>query len=103
MKPSRLLALASLGLTLSLGAPGIATAQEDTTTQKQDQQAPAAGDQAPAAGDQQAPQFGPRKKNGQKQGQAGQRQVILARGDHFHLGLTGRRLERGALLGAVER
>ena len=45
MKPSRLLALASLGLALSLGAPGIAAAQEDTTTQKQDQQAPAADGQ----------------------------------------------------------
>jgi invasion protein IalB len=68
MKPSRLLALASLGLTLSLGAPGIATAQEDTTTQKQDQQ-------APAAGGQQQPQFGPRKKAGQQQGQPGQQQT----------------------------
>jgi len=73
-KPSRLLALTTLGLALSLGMIGVASAQEDTTTQKQDQQAPAAGDQQdPAAGDkQQAPQFGPRKKNGQKQGQAGQ-------------------------------
>ena len=61
MKPSRLLALASLGLVLSLGMSGIAAAQDDTTTQKQDQQAPAAGDQ------QQQPQFGPRKKAGQQQ------------------------------------
>ena len=68
MKPSRLLALASLGLTLSLGAPGIATAQEDTTTQKQDQQAPAAGGQQDGQ-----PQFGPRAKKqaGQQQGQPG--------------------------------
>ena len=64
MKPSRLLALASLGLALSLGAPGIAFAQEDTTTQKQDQQAPAADGQ---------PQFGPRAKKqaGQQQGKPG--------------------------------
>lgn len=60
MKPSRLLALASLGLALSLGTAGIAAAQDDTTqdVQKQDQQAPADGQQ---------PQFGPRagKKGGQ--------------------------------------
>ena len=65
MKPSRLLALASLGLALSLGTSGIATAQEDgTTTQKGDQQAPADGQ----------PQFGPRakKQQGQQQGQPGQ-------------------------------
>ena len=69
MKPSRLLALASLGLTLSLGAPGIATAQEDTTTQKQDQQAPAAEGQQQDG----QPQFGPRAKKqaGQQQGKPG--------------------------------
>lgn len=64
MKPSRLLALASLGLALSLGTSGIATAQEDgTTAQKGDQQAPADGQ----------PQFGPRakKQQGQQQGQPG--------------------------------
>lgn len=65
MKPSRLLALTSLGLALSLGMSGIAAAQEDSTTQKQDQQAPAAADQGG-----QQPQFGPRaKKAGQQQGQ----------------------------------
>ena len=66
MKPSHLLALASLGLTLSLGTPGIATAQEDTTTQKQDQQAPAAEGQQQDG----QPQFGPRAKKqaGQQQG-----------------------------------
>lgn len=71
MKPSRLLALASLGLALGLALPGIAAAQDTTT---QDQQAPAAGDQQPAAGDQGASQFGPRaKKTGQQQqGQPGQ-------------------------------
>jgi invasion protein IalB len=70
MKPSRLLALASLGIALGLGVPGIAAAQD--TTQTQDQQAPAAGDQQ--QGDQgTTTQFGPRaKKNGQAQGQAGQ-------------------------------
>jgi invasion protein IalB len=62
MKLSHLLALTSLGLALSLGLPGIAAAQDDT------QQAPAAGDQ------QQTPQFGPRKKAGQQQGQPGQQQ-----------------------------
>ena len=69
MKPSHLLALASLGLTLSLGAPGIATAQEDTTTQKQDQQAPAAEGQQQDG----QPQFGPRakKQGGQQQGKPG--------------------------------
>ena len=69
MKPSHLLALASLGLTLSLGAPGIATAQEDTTTQKQDQQAPAAEGQQQDG----QPQFGPRAKKqaGQQQGKPG--------------------------------
>ena len=69
MKPSRLLALASLGLTLSLGASGIATAQEDTTTQKQDQQAPAAEGQQQDG----QPQFGPRAKKqaGQQQGKPG--------------------------------
>lgn len=60
IKPSRLLALAALGLVLGLGHPGIATAQEDATQDatKQDQQAPADGQQ---------PQFGPRanKKGGQ--------------------------------------
>lgn len=65
IKPSRLLALTSLGLALSLGMSGLAAAQDDTT-QKQDQQ-------APAAGDQQQPQFGPRA--GKKQaGQPGQQQ-----------------------------
>ena len=64
MKPSRLLALTSLGLALSLGMAGMAAAQEDTT-QKQDQQAPAADGQGG-----QQPQFGPRaKKGGQQQGQ----------------------------------
>ncbi|MEI7598677.1 MAG: invasion associated locus B family protein [Aestuariivirga sp.] len=67
IKPSRLLALTTLGLALSLGTIGVASAQEDTTTQKQDQQ-------APAAGDQQQPQFGPRKKAGQQQAQPGQQQ-----------------------------
>ena len=69
MKPSHLLALASLGLTLSLGTPGIATAQEDTTTQKQDQQAPAAEGQQQDG----QPQFGPRAKKqaGQQQGKPG--------------------------------
>ena len=67
IKPSRLLALTTLGLALSFGMMGIAAAQEDTTTQKQDQQ-------APAAGDQQQPQFGPRKKAGQQQGQPSQQQ-----------------------------
>ena len=57
MKPSRLLALTSLGLALSLGMAGTAAAQDDTTAQKQDQQAPADGQ----------PQFGPRAK---KAGQA---------------------------------
>jgi invasion protein IalB len=67
MKPSRLLALSSLGLALSLGLCGIAAAQEDTTVQKQDQQAPAADGQT----DGQQPQFGPRAKKGaQAQGQA---------------------------------
>ena len=66
MKPSRLLALTSLGLALSLGMAGMAAAQDDTTTQKQDQQAPAADGQTDG---QQTPQFGPRKKNGQAQGQ----------------------------------
>lgn len=66
MKPSRLLALASLGLALGLGMPGIAAAQDTTT---QDQQ-PAAGDQQPAAGDQNgATQFGPRAKKAGQQGQ----------------------------------
>lgn len=65
LKPSRLLALTSLGLALCLGMSGFAAAQEDTTTQKQDQQAPAADGE----GSQQQ-QFGPRaKKNGQQQGQ----------------------------------
>ena len=70
MKPSRLLALASLGLVLSLGMSGIAAAQDDTTTQKQDQQAPAAEGQQQDG----QPQFGPRaKKTGQQQqGQPGQ-------------------------------
>jgi invasion protein IalB len=69
IKPSRLLALTTLGLALSLGMIGVASAQEDTTTQKQDQQ-------APAAGDQQQPQFGPRKKAGQQQqAQPGQQQT----------------------------
>ena len=69
MKPSHLLALASLGLTLSLGTPGIATAQEDTTTPKQDQQAPAAEGQQQDG----QPQFGPRAKKqaGQQQGKPG--------------------------------
>ena len=69
MKPSHLLALASLGLTLSLGTPGIATAQEDTTTQKQDQQAPAPEGQQQDG----QPQFGPRAKKqaGQQQGKPG--------------------------------
>ena len=63
MKPSRLLALSALAL--SLGMSGMAAAQEDTTSQKQDQQAPAADGQG---GQQQ--QFGPRaKKAGQQQGQ----------------------------------
>lgn len=66
MKPSRLLALSSLGLALAFGTAGIAAAQDDTTAPKQDQQAPAAGDQQ-----QGQPQFGPRaKKNAQ--GQPGQ-------------------------------
>lgn len=65
MKPSRLLALTSLGLALSLGMTGMAAAQEDTTVQKQDQQAPAAGGQQGGQ-----PQFGPRAaKKGQGQGQ----------------------------------
>jgi invasion protein IalB len=65
MKPSRLLALTSLGLALSLGLCGVAAAQDDTT--QQDQQAPAADGQQGG----QQPQFGPRaKKNGQGQGQA---------------------------------
>ena len=65
IKPSRLLALTSLGLALCLGMSGFAAAQEDITTQKQDQQAPAADGE----GSQQQ-QFGPRaKKNGQQQGQ----------------------------------
>lgn len=65
MKPSRLLAITSLGIALSLGMSGMAAAQEDTTTQKQDQQAPAADGQGG-----QQPQFGPRaKKGGQQQGQ----------------------------------
>lgn len=61
LKPSRLLALACLGLVLGIGTSGIAAAQEDTTTQKSDQQAPADGQ----------PQFGPRakKQQGQQQGQ----------------------------------
>lgn len=72
LKPSRLLALTSLGLALSLGMGGIAAAQD--TTQTQDQQAPAAGDQQ---GDQQQgqTQFGPRanKPAGQaQQAQPGQ-------------------------------
>ena len=70
MKPSRLLALTSLGLALSLGMAGIASAQEDTTVQKGDQQAPADAQQGG-----QQPQFGPRaKKAGQQQGQPGQQQ-----------------------------
>lgn len=68
MKASRLLALTSFGLALSLGLCGIAAAQEETT-QKQDQQ--------PVEGQQQGqPQFGPRAKKqaGQQQGQPGQQQ-----------------------------
>ncbi|MFO1132323.1 MAG: invasion associated locus B family protein [Hyphomicrobiales bacterium] len=67
MKPSRLLALTSLGLALGLGMHGIAAAQDTTT---QDQQAPAAGDQQPAAGEQSGgTQFGPRAKKAGQQGQ----------------------------------
>ncbi|MCA3560787.1 MAG: invasion associated locus B family protein [Aestuariivirga sp.] len=70
MKPSRLLALTSLGLALGLGLSGIAAAQDDTAAQKQDQQAPADAQQ----GGQQ--QFGPRaKKAGQQQAQPGQQQA----------------------------
>ena len=57
MKASRLLAVTSFGLALTLGMCGIAAAQEETT-QKQDQQ--------PVEGQ---PQFGPRAKK-----QAGQQQ-----------------------------
>lgn len=67
LKPSRLLALAALGLTLSLGTSGTTLAQEDTSGQKTDQQAPADGQ----------PQFGPRAKKqgqGQQQGQPGRPQ-----------------------------
>jgi invasion protein IalB len=67
MKPSRLLALTSLGLALSLGLCGMAAAQDDAT--KQDQQAPAADGQQGG----QQPQFGPRaKKNAQAQAQGQQ-------------------------------
>lgn len=67
IKPSRLLALTSLGLALSLGFAGIAAAQNDTT-----QQAPASGDAQPGADQTQAPQFGPRAKKPPGQGQPGQ-------------------------------
>ncbi len=72
LKPSRLLALTTLGLALSFGMCGLAAAQD--TTQTQDQQAPAAGDQPTDQGGQ--PQFGPRaaKQPGQAQAQPGQQQ-----------------------------
>lgn len=69
LKPSRLLALTSLGLALSLGLAAAGHAQD--STQKQDQQ-PVAQDQQQG----QQPQFGPRagKQGGQQQGQGGQPQ-----------------------------
>ncbi|MCA3554872.1 invasion associated locus B family protein [Aestuariivirga sp.] len=59
LKPSRLLALTSLGIALSLGLSGAASAQ-NTAVQKQDQQAPAGGQQ---------PQFGPRASKAAQPGQ----------------------------------
>ena len=71
LKPSRLLALTSLGIALSFGMCGLAAAQD--TTQTQDQQAPAAGDQQPT--DQRGqPQFGPRANKQNGQAQPGQQQ-----------------------------